>query len=145
MKEVILIKVSFEVIGAPVGKGRPRFVRTFRGGRAVTPEKTRKYELEVRNEYIKQSNYYFSEEKMLKMEIDAYFEIPKSTSKKKKDLMLKNILRPTKKPDMDNIIKIIADALNKIAYYDDKQIIECSIRKYYSYKPRVEIDICETS
>lgn len=82
---------------------------------------------------------------MLKMEIDAYFEIPKSTSKKKKDLMLKNILRPTKKPDMDNIIKIIADALNKIAYYDDKQIIECSIRKYYSDKPRVKIDISETS
>lgn len=101
------------------------------------------YEDGVRMEYINKCNYYFSEDKSLIMNIDAFFKIPKSTSKKKKMMMLSNDIRPTKKPDMDNIIKIVADALNGIAYYDDKQIIECTIRKYYSNEPRIKVSIYE--
>ena len=55
--------------------------------------------------------------------------------------MLGGDIRPTKKPDMDNVIKIIADALNKIAYRDDTQIVDCQVRKFYSEKPRVEVMI----
>lgn len=40
---------------------------------------------------------------------------------------------------MDNCIKIIADALNKIAYHDDTQIVDCQVRKFYSDDPRVEV------
>lgn len=46
--------------------------------------------------------------------------------------MVKNKIYPTKKPDVDNIIKIIADALNGVAYNDDKQIVMCSCGKYYT-------------
>lgn len=140
-KEVIIIKISFSVPGEPVGKGRPRFVRTYRGGRAVTPEKTRWYEEVVRMEYCWQCRAKFIDTDMLKMHIDAYFGIPKSTSKKKMKEMLEKNIRPTKKPDADNIIKAIADALNGVAYYDDKQIVDCSISKYYSDEPRVEVFI----
>lgn len=38
--------------------------------------------------------------------------------------MLAGEIRPTKKPDMDNVVKIIADSLNNLAYYDDTQIVE---------------------
>lgn len=55
--------------------------------------------------------------------------------------MLSGDIRPTKKPDMDNVIKIIADSLNKIAYRDDTQIVDCQVRKFYSEKPRVEVMI----
>ena len=46
--------------------------------------------------------------------------------------MVKNKIYPTKKPDVDNIIKIIADALNGVAYNDDKQIVMCNCGKYYT-------------
>lgn len=57
--------------------------------------------------------------------------------------MRAGVIRPTKKPDMDNCIKIIADALNKIAYHDDTQIVDCQVRKFYSDDPRVEVRILE--
>ena len=75
------------------------------------------------------------------MDIKAFFKIPKSTSKKQKERMLTGEIRPTKKPDMDNIVKAVADALNGIAYEDDKQIIECSIKKYYTEEERIEVEI----
>lgn len=142
-KEVIKIEIRFTVPGEPVGKGRPRFVRTFSGGRAITPTKTRWYEEDVRCEYYTQCDHRFSDKDMLKIHIDAYFNIPKSASKKRTKDMLEKKIRPTKKPDADNIIKVIADALNDVAYYDDKQIVDCSISKYYSDIPRVEVEICE--
>ena len=136
------MKIKFEIYGEPTGKGRPRFVRTATGGRAVTPVKTSMYENIVRLEYERQlKGFKFDSDDMLKMYIEAFFSIPKSKSKKIKSKMLANEIRPTKKPDMDNIIKIIADALNNFAYYDDKQIVECNIKKYYSENPRVAVEI----
>jgi Holliday junction resolvase RusA-like endonuclease len=57
--------------------------------------------------------------------------------------MLDGIVRPTKKPDFDNIGKIICDALNKIAYDDDSQIVEANIYKVYADIPRVEVTLTE--
>ena len=135
------IKAKFTVLGQPQGKGRPRFVRTATGGRAITPPRTRAYESYISWEYTRQCNIYFSARYALKMDIKAFFKIPKSTSKKQKERMLTGEIRPTKKPDMDNIVKAVADALNGIAYEDDKQIIECSIKKYYTEKERIEVEI----
>ena len=102
-------KIKFEIDGEPAGKGRPRFVRTSTRARAVTPSKTRAYENHVRLEYNRQvENFRFGEGEMLKMNVLAYFSIPQSKSKKMKHEMLSNNIRPTKKPDMDNILKIIA-------------------------------------
>lgn len=53
------------------------------------------------------------------------------------------LIRPTKKPDIDNITKAILDALNKVAYKDDSAIVRFSIEKYYSDSPRVEVTIGE--
>jgi Holliday junction resolvase RusA-like endonuclease len=80
---------------------------------------------------------------MVGIYIKACFSIPKSTSKKKHKLMLENIIRPTKKPDADNIAKIVCDALNGIAFLDDKQIVDARITKWYSDTPRIEIIIQE--
>lgn len=135
-------KIKFEIDGEPTGKGRPRFVRTATGGRAITPNKTSAYENHVKLEYNRQvKDFMFDKNEMLKMNIEAYFSIPKSKSKKVKNEMFLNAIRPTKKPDMDNIIKIIADSLNKTAYYDDKQIVECNIKKYYSDEAKVVVSI----
>ena len=59
--------------------------------------------------------------------------------------MLKGNIRPTKKPDCDNVLKIVADSLNQIAYKDDSQIVETSVKKYYAEIPRVEVEIYHIS
>ncbi len=135
-------KIKFTILGNPSGKGRPRF--STQTGRAYTPKKTVMYENLVRTEYcIQCGNFMFADDSMLDMRILAFYEIPKSTSKKKRALMLNGMIRPTKKPDMDNVVKIIADSLNKVAYRDDTQIVDCQCRKFYSDTPRVEVIISQ--
>lgn len=57
--------------------------------------------------------------------------------------MLNGLIRPTKKPDMDNVVKVIADSLNQLAYRDDTQIVDCQCRKFYSDRPRVDVVIAQ--
>lgn len=134
--------VKFMVMGEPKGKGRPRFMPNT--GRAVTPKDTVVYENLVRMEYMAQCHdYRFPDGAMLDMRIIAYYSIPKSQTKKNKELMKNQLLRPIKKPDMDNVVKIIADSLNQVAYRDDTQIVDCQCRKFYSENPRVEVIIKE--
>lgn len=134
------MRINFTVMGEPKGKGRPRFCRNT--GHAITPKDTVNYETLVKMEYTQAcGELMFPDDAMLDMRIKAYYSIPKSASKKRHAAMLSGDIRPTKKPDMDNVIKIIADALNKIAYRDDTQIVDCQVRKFYSEKPRVEVMI----
>lgn len=79
--------------------------------------------------------------KALKINIDACFEIPKSYSKKKREKCLAGLIRPTVKPDTDNISKNIKDALNGIAYPDDKQVVCEVIEKYYAEKAYTIVSI----
>ena len=131
--------VKIVVPGEPQGKARPRF--NTKTGRAITPVKTANYETLVQWEYTRQSGYRFSDDAMLDMRIKAFYAVPKSDSKKLRQRKLSGEIRPTKKPDMDNVIKIIADALNTVAYRDDTQIVDCQCRKFYSEEPRVEVSI----
>lgn len=132
--------VNFTVYGEPKGKGRPRFARAT--GHAITPKDTVAYENLVRMEFINQcGEVRFPDDAMLDLRIHAFYSIPKSASRKKRSAMLVGTIRPTKKPDMDNVVKIIADSLNQVAYRDDTQIVDCQVRKFYSEKPRVTIYI----
>ena len=134
------MEVRFTILGEPKGKGRPRFCRNT--GHAITPKDTVNYETLVHMEYVEQcKEVRFPDDAMLDMRIKAFYSIPKSKSKKVKALMLDGTIRPTKKPDMDNVVKIIADALNQVAYRDDTQIVDCQCRKFYSENPRVEVSI----
>lgn len=131
-------EVRFTVFGEPRGKGRPRF--STRSGRAFTPKLTANYETLVHTEYVAQcKGFRFPDDAMLDMRILAYYSIPKSGSKKAREKKLANVVRPTKKPDIDNVVKMVADALNQVAYKDDTQIVDCQVRKFYSERPRVEV------
>lgn len=144
--------VTFTVYGEPQGKGRPRFGATYSpaAGRAFvnvrTPGKTVAYENLIKLEYgIQTNDYRFGDDAMLDMRILAFYSIPKSMKGKKRASMLDGSIRPTKKPDIDNVVKVVADSLNQIAYRDDKQIVDCQCRKFYSDKPRVEVTILEVT
>ena len=135
-------KVKFIILGEPNGKGRPKFDTRGPYVRAVTPQKTANYEALVKMEYQAQCDgFMFSRDAALGMLVTAYKPIPKSTSKKKRVLMLGDIIRPTKKPDWDNVGKIVCDALNKIAFCDDTQIVDGRVIKRYAEQPRVEVEI----
>lgn len=119
---------QFNVICEIMGKARPRTV--FIGGRAhtYTPEKTAQTERIIRYRY-KQS---FTDPLLtgaIKVKILAYFVPPKSLPQKQKSKLYNGYY--TKKPDADNIIKLVLDALNQVAYMDDNQVVEVSIVKKY--------------
>ena len=83
----------------------------------------------------------FEKGRPLDIRIIAYYPIPKSASKKKQREMLEHRLRPTVKPDLDNVAKLVYDALNGVAWYDDNAIVDTQVRKFYSDTPRVEVFI----
>ena len=138
------MKVKFTVLGEPAGKGRPRFRSVGPYVKTYTPEKTVSYENLVKLEYRRQCNdFKFEDGVPLDLRITAYYSIPKSTSKKKRVLMEQFKIRSMKKPDNDNIVKVVQDALSLVAYHDDVQVVDCQLRKFYSENPRVVVTIQE--
>lgn len=135
--DAVLIKLT--IPGEPCAKGRPRLGKWG----TYTPDKTVNYENLVKQLYISEH----AGEKLngaLHLTVKAYFKIPKSTPKKNISDMIAGKVTPTKKPDIDNIIKIIGDSLNGIAYDDDSQIVTIIAEKFYSDNPRVELTLSET-
>lgn len=132
---------EFEMLGEPVGKARPRM--NTRTGQAYTPAKTKLYEYALRQWFIREYPNFSPIESRVKVEIIAYFSIPKSTSKKKEAEMMKNFISPTKKPDIDNITKIVLDAMNKFAFKDDTQVVILQVEKKYSDIPKIYVKVEE--
>lgn len=135
-------EIRFTIPGKPFGKQRPRVVNRGKFSTAYTPKETVQYENLVKLYYEQAAHgEMFPEDAMLDVRIFAFYEIPKSTSKKRRADMLANKIRPTKKPDFDNIGKIICDSLNMVAYHDDSSVVDAQVRKFYSEQPRVVVSI----
>ncbi|MDF2859178.1 MAG: endodeoxyribonuclease RusA [Neobacillus sp.] len=135
--------IRLTILGEPQGKARARTVKNKHTGKTMsfTPENTVSYENLIKHEFLANGCEKLTGEIVIK--VIAFFSIPKSTSNTKQCKMNLGTIRPTKKPDVDNICKICADALNKIAYDDDSQIVSAIIQKFYSDRPRVEIELSE--
>lgn len=137
-------QIKFSVPGQPFGKQRPKFSRAWQYVKTYTPDETVSYENLVKLMYQQAAKgEMFSNDAMLDVRIIAYYDIPKSVSKKRRKAMLEHKIRPTKKPDWDNIGKIICDSLNKVAYHDDAVVVDAQVRKFYSEQPRVDVTIRE--
>jgi Holliday junction resolvase RusA-like endonuclease len=135
---------EFIIPGCPVGKGRPKFSTVNGHAVAYTPAKTVSYENLVRLSYQQQcSGQIYDKDVQLRVRIEAYFPIPKSTSKKNREAMELGYIYHTKKPDCDNIAKACLDALNGVAFYDDSQVCVLAVSKRYSKEPCVRISINE--
>lgn len=135
-------QIKFSIPGQPFGKQRPRVVNRGTFSKAYTPKETVSYENLVKLMYSQAAKgKMFLEGAMLDVRIIAYYDIPKSTSKKKRKEMLEHKIRPAKKPDWDNIGKIVCDSLNLVAYHDDSAVVDAQVRKFYSENPRVDVTI----
>lgn len=134
-------KISLVVPGQPQGKLRPRAVRRRDHTRIYTPEKTVNYETYIKEMFVISYPDFVLLEGALRMTVTAWMMIPKSTSKKRAKLMVERVIRPDKKPDWDNIGKVASDALEGLAYKRDAQIVTGIVYKWYSHRPRLEIEI----
>lgn len=132
---------EFEVIGDIVGKQRPR-VNMYMGN-VYTPNKTKDYEELIKQSFfVKYPNFNIIENRVC-IQIVAFFKIPKSTNKSKRKDMLEDKITPLKKPDIDNIGKIVLDALNKYVIKDDIQVSKIFIEKKYGEEEKIYIKIEE--
>lgn len=135
------MKYEFEVIGDIKGKARPR-MNTITGV-TYTPTNTKDYENLIIQYFKIKYPRFVPLENRVRVKIEAHFKIPKNTSKKNTQIMLDGILSPTKKPDIDNITKVVLDALNKIAFKDDNQITKIEVEKKYSEVEKIVVGLEE--
>lgn len=129
--------IKLTMPGVPVAKQRARVTRR---GFAFTPAKTVHYETYIKELFVIAYPDFEPLTGPVEVNIRAYFLIPKGTSRKNQELIEAGIIRRDKRPDADNIFKIL-DALNGLAYQDDGQIVFASVEKLYSSIPRLEIKI----
>lgn len=134
--------MKFWIPGKPQGKARARTV--CHGGRvhSFTPENTVLYEnlIKMCFEQAKPEGWQ-PLQGWVEMTVRAVFPVPKSYSKKRTKWCLEGSEKPTAKPDCDNIGKVLCDALNGLAYVDDKQIVRLVVEKEYGEQAGVEVTI----
>lgn len=127
-------RIEFTINGECVPKARPRFSKF---GHVYTTPKTRAYENIVKSTAI--DNRVPCITTALRVELIIYKSIPKSFSKKKRELANEGKIYPVVKPDIDNYVKAVLDGLNDVLFVDDKQIVDFRAIKKYSDNPRVEV------
>lgn len=137
-----LANIRVVIPGIPRGKGRPR-ARVFHGhARVYTPAVTASEEGAVR---------LFASQAMqgrppmadpVEVRLTAFMPVPPSWSARKRQQALAGEIRPTSKPDLDNVAKLAMDGCNAIVFRDDALIVSFLAAKFYSDEPRVEIEVC---
>ena len=140
MKTIELI-----VYGNPVAQGRPRFSRQGGFVRTYDPVKSKSYKQLIRLELQPLlSNPDFKPiDKACCLNLKVFRTIPNSFSKKKRYAASEGVIRPATKPDTDNYVKGVLDALNGTVLKDDSVVCEIFARKFYSERPRIEVVIEE--
>ncbi|EJW19033.1 RusA family crossover junction endodeoxyribonuclease [Paenibacillus alvei] len=132
--------IEFTIYGDPVAQGRPKFSTAGGFPRAYDPKKSRDFK-----DYVKLAASEHAPDELitepLRLEVTFYRQMPKSFSKKKAVEAEEGRLLPVTKPDIDNYLKAVKDALNGVIWRDDSCVTDVSMKKRYSSKPRIEISI----
>lgn len=131
------MKIEFTVYGDPIPKARARTVRLPNGiTTTYTPKKTQSWEDMIRLQILKHKP-----EKLIDgaMALKATFFLQKGKSISKKREY------PETKPDLDNLLKCLTDAMEGIIYTNDSRIVDESVGKRYGDPPRVEVSLEEIS
>ena len=124
------MKYEFEVEGKIVGKERPRV--NMYSGNVYTPTKTKDYETLIQQAFLIKYRKQPRIEGRLFVSIIAFFKIPTSIKKSDRELMINDVISPTKKPDVDNISKVVLDGLNNFVFKDDNQVSKIFVEKKYT-------------
>ena len=133
--------IVFTVPGQPQGKGRPRVGKVGAHARLFTPVKTVAYEglISIAAQQAMAGAPLLDGPVSVEMHIDC--QVPASWSGKKQRAALDGDVRPTTKPDADNVVKAVFDGLNGVAWRDDVQVVDLLVRKRYAAVPCVWVAI----
>lgn len=137
--------VTLNLPGTPTAKGRPRATK---GGRMFTPAKTRQAEESIAGramaqvlampEAVRAALPYAGP---LLVSAEFTMPVPKSWPMKRRIVALNGTVPPTSKPDLDNLFKLVTDALNGVVWVDDSQIVQVTTRKRYGSEPGITITV----
>lgn len=133
--------VEFVIPGTPIGKGRPRFARRGNFVTAYTPEKTASYENVVKLAAAEAMRGRVVIDGPVQVSVWLWVIPPASWSVKKQRAALEHQLFPTSKPDIDNVVKGVFDAMNDVVWKDDKQVVDLSVFKRYSTTARASVTV----
>ena len=133
--------IRFTVPGEPQGKGRARIGKVGGYARLFTPAKTLAYEGLVAQLAQQAMAGAALLEGPVQLHCDLLFSIPRSAAKKHRAAMLAGQMRPTKKPDADNVLKAICDGMNGVVWRDDVQAVDIRITKRYAEVPGVIVAV----
>lgn len=140
--DVELEPVIISLAGAPQGKGRARsFIKGNGRIGSYTPERTRTYEGMIRTAAMAEMVGRQPLDQPLEIVLRAIFPIPKSWSLHKQAKALVGEIKPTGRPDLDNIAKAWKDALNGVVYRDDSLIVRATMDKRYGQAPAVVVTV----
>jgi Holliday junction resolvase RusA-like endonuclease len=132
--------VTITLLGEPVAFARTRISSR---GFLFTPEPQRiagaalRYEAQAAMAFIQAELF----DEPLRIDLLAEVSIPSSWSQKKQGRAIRGELRPSKRPDLSNVLKLVEDSLNGIVYRDDALIVEVRARKTYSVQPKLVITV----
>ena len=136
-------EIVFTVPGQPVAKGRPKAARRGKFITMYTPEKTANYESLVAHiAHLAMSGRTLINGPV-SVDLDIRLQIPHSWSKKKQCAAAEGIIAATKKPDADNVEKILFDGMNGVVWNDDVQVVKVTKRKRYAETPGVVVIVRE--
>jgi Holliday junction resolvase RusA-like endonuclease len=126
----------FEIHGDPIPQQQTRFIR--KTGIAYDPSKKQKLQFQWQAKPYAPPNPLTCP---IILDLTFFLPIPKSTSKVRQRLMANHSILPIKKPDIDNLAYLITNALKKIFYADDNQIVDMYLHKRYGEQPRTVVKI----
>lgn len=131
--------VTIVLDGIPRGKERPRFRQGQR--RPFTPKATEDYETSLgwaaRRAMMSRAPF----SGPVEIELTILLPIPSSWSAARRKAALSGAVPAPKKPDFDNVLKIIGDGFNNIVWDDDAQITDGRWRKRYALMPKVIVTV----
>lgn len=131
--------ITFTVPMQPVGKARPRVVGRGMRAHAFTPKRTRDAEAQITTAAIQAMGREKPLDGALGLVVVAIFAIPKSWTRAQRAAPPPH----TGRPDADNLLKLVADAMNGVCYADDCQVIDARVIKRYGERPEVRIQLEE--
>ncbi len=136
-------KFSFSILGEPVAKDCPRFI--CKSDILSSSPRIIPFEQWVRDcfQRIHPEEHPFDSSVPLCMEVQTYHNLPENATKKERKAMKKYGVLLSEKPDLGNLLSMIKTGLKEVAYYDDCQIVESNVKKFYGTNERIEIRIWE--
>jgi Holliday junction resolvase RusA-like endonuclease len=137
----LMTSIAFTIPGEARGKGRPR--ASSYGGRIRlhSDAKTASYENLVKLAAVAAMKGAVPLDEPLMVIITARMVPPASVSKKRRTAMLAGVTLPTKKPDLDNVVKAVLDGCNGVAFRDDVLVVSQFAHKRYAETAGVDVVI----